>query len=158
MLPAQDTLPFPYRREFPSSSQDLHAYQNALPSGRHWNLDGQVVWTDGSRRMMGPEEGLRVGAGAHSRDPALCFSERIGGEAVPLRGELGAVALVLQRAAPHRPLTILTDCMTYVQLMRRWAKRDFRKAAEDEAHCAYELKGCSLAVICVWTRFCFIVG
>ncbi len=79
-------------------NQDAHAYQNALPSGKHWNAPGQVVWTDGSSQMLGPEEGLWVGAGAYSRDLSLCFAERIGGEAVPIRGELGAVALTLQRA------------------------------------------------------------
>ncbi len=71
-----------------------------------------------SRQLLGPEEGLQVGAGAYSRDPHLCFSERIGGEAVPILGELGAVALTLHRASPSLPLTILTDCVSCVLLVR----------------------------------------
>jgi ribonuclease HI len=134
MTPPRGTLPFAYRREFPRVNQDAHVYQDALQSGGYWKAEGQVVWTDGSRKLLGPEEGLRVGAGAYSRDPALCFAERIGGEAVPLRGELGAVALTLRRASRTIPLTILTDCMSCVLLVRRWARRDFRKAAEEEAH------------------------
>ncbi len=53
---------------------------------------------------------------------------------MPLLGEFRAVVIALQQAAPHLPLTILTDCLTYVHLMRRWARQDFRLSAEDKAH------------------------
>ncbi len=82
---------------------------------------------------QGQDQGQRVRVRVRVR-PSLCFAERIGGKAVTIWGELGAVALTLQRASISLPLTILTDCLGLVFLLQRWSKQDFCKAAKDEEH------------------------
>eukprot|EP00961_Rhodomonas_salina_P054417 731086-Rhodomonas_salina.1 len=62
------------------------------------------------------------------------MSGQVGGEAVPIRGEYAAIAMVLQAAPPSQPLAILTDCLSAVQVLQRWRRRDFRPSAEEELH------------------------
>eukprot|EP00961_Rhodomonas_salina_P077205 1035371-Rhodomonas_salina.1 len=59
---------------------------------------------------------------------------RVGGEAVPIRGEYAAIVVALQNANPDQQLAILTDCLSAVMVLQRWRRRDFRPAVEDELH------------------------
>ena len=61
------------------------------------------------------KKGLCVGAGAYSGIAELCFSEKIGGEAIPIRGEMGAITLMLQLADKQRGLTIMKDSLSTIQ-------------------------------------------
>eukprot|EP00961_Rhodomonas_salina_P117726 1584285-Rhodomonas_salina.1 len=133
-----DELPFAYRDVAPP---DVLAYQDGLPSCPYWQWQGKheeppaaVVWTDGSRRDLGPEMGLRVGYGSYSTHPRYCMSGQVGGEAVPIRGEYAAIAMVLQAAPPSQPLAILTDCLSAIQVLQHWRHQDFLPCAEDELH------------------------
>eukprot|EP00961_Rhodomonas_salina_P195174 2635092-Rhodomonas_salina.2 len=108
-------LPFVYHDVAPP---DVLAYQDRLPSCPYWQWHWKheespaaVVWTDGSRRDLGPKIGLRVGYGSHSTHQRYCLSGRVGGEAVPIRGEYATIAMVLPVAPPSQPLAILTDCL-----------------------------------------------
>eukprot|EP00961_Rhodomonas_salina_P128120 1726830-Rhodomonas_salina.1 len=70
---------------------------------------------------MGPEHGLRVGYGTYSTTPSLNrLSGRVGGEAVPIRGEYAAIAVTLQQAPVDKPLAILSDCMSAITVLMRW--------------------------------------
>jgi len=115
-------------------NEDIAIYQNNVQSGAYWRSSEQVAWTDGARKLI-TDRGLCVGAGAYSETTAqLNFSERIGGEAVPIWGEMGAIALVLQQADKQRSLTILTDSLSTMQKMQRYARHDFGQQAERELH------------------------
>eukprot|EP00961_Rhodomonas_salina_P033954 456780-Rhodomonas_salina.1 len=91
---ATSKLPFGYAAVDEAS---ILTYQDNLPSGPYWqwmeSRGGNIVWTDGSRKDMGPEHGLRVGYGTYSTTPLLNqLSGRVGGEAVPIWGEYAAIA------------------------------------------------------------------
>ena len=89
--------PFALRGDW---GEEMQVYQKHVQSGAHWDRPGQVVWTDGARNLVTKEKStyLSVGAGAYSpTHENLNFSARIGGEAVPARGEMGAMTLTVQR-------------------------------------------------------------
>ena len=65
----------------------------------------------------------------------------MGGEAVPIRGEMAAVARTMQvvntmeeENEGHRDLTILTDSLTTIQIIERWKRGDFGPDELGEKH------------------------
>jgi len=136
------TYPDPYTLHAPYdlSCDFTEGYIRHTQSGPYFDMyrrsqprRGLVVWTDGSRRLL-PKRGLQVGAGAYSARTSACFSVRIGGEAVSVRGEMGAIAHTLRTAPPNRPLCILTDSLGTLQTIRRWRRRDYAPRACNEIH------------------------
>jgi len=134
--PDQFTLHAPYDL----SCDFTEGYIRYTQSGPYFDMyrrsqprRGTVVWTDGSRRLI-PKRGLQVGAGAYSFLTSLRFSIRIGGEAVSIRGEMGAIAHALRQAPRDRPLCILTDSLSTLQMIRRWQRRDYAPRACNELH------------------------
>jgi len=128
--------PYDHSREF------TEGYIYHTPSGPYFSMyrrstptqaRGVVIWTDGSRRLI-ENRGLQVGAGLYSMRAKVSTCLRVGGEAVSVRGEMGAIAYSLRSTPYAQPLCILTDSLSTLQTIKRWTHRDYAPRASNELH------------------------
>ena len=114
-------------------SAAVQQYLEWTPSGPYRHIPGQLIWTDGSKQTQDGQ--VQVGAGGVVRGrPDLHYGFQVGGPAKAIRGEMAAVAWAADpMTTPYtQPLTVVTDCRSLLDIVRRWRRNDFAPYPEAE--------------------------
>ena len=122
----------PWLEEVPQGRQDLAEYYHALQCGVYQHMPGRVCWTDGSQRSI-PEEGAVAGAGyIDQTGRGIC--RKVGGRPTAMRAEMAAATMAAQDTPLDEHLTIVTDSMSLLWILRRWQRHDFGFWIDQENH------------------------
>ena len=114
---------------------DLATYVRSLPSGPHLLIPGRHGWTDGSVKTGSKTAGAGVWFRTqHGLPPPSPITQTIGGEPVIIRGELGAIIVALKATPITTDLTLYTDSLSSLWIVRRWLRRDFGYCLDEEGH------------------------
>jgi len=113
---------------------DCRTYTLHLPSGPYLANEGLHCWTDGSVHTGGETSGAGVWFRPAEEGVPDPISTSIGGEPVIIRGELGAMTLALQAAPLDQSLTLYTDSLSSLWIIRRWLRHDFGFCLDNEGH------------------------
>lgn len=112
--------------------EDLEVYYDSVPAGVYQHRPGQVCWTDGSQRSI-----LKLGAVAGAgfvENKGGRMASRVGGRPTAMRAELAAATLAVKDTRPNEELTVITDSMSLLWILRRWRRQDFGFWIDQELH------------------------
>ena len=121
----------PWRSKQPWEREDLGVYIDGTPRGAISYPQGRVVWTDGSVRKVKGE--LASGAGWVDAEGVTGY-RRVGGETTIMRAEMAAGAMAVLTTPQDVPLTVFTDSLALLWLIRRWTREDFGFWIDREQH------------------------
>ena len=111
-----ETLVLPWMGAQPRHRQDLAVYINGTPRGDISYPQGMIVWTDGSVRKVKDE--VKSGAGWIDSE-GVKGKRRVWGEATIMRAEMAAGAMAVITTPRDMPLTVFTDSLSLLWVIRR---------------------------------------
>jgi ribonuclease HI len=121
----------PWMEAADEEREDLEIYLNGIHRGAMRREPGRKMWTDGSFRLVGGIPSAGAGWVDENGNSGSC---RIGGIATIMRAEMGAAAKAVKHTPLDMELTLFTDSLALVWILRRWTRGDFGFWMDREQH------------------------
>jgi len=122
----------PWLEPAPLDRPDLEVYYDHLPAGVYRKAAGTIIWTDGSQRTV-RDRGAVAGAG-YITNASVVSHRRVGGTPTAMRAEMAAAAMAVWDTPLDEPLTVITDSLSMLWILRQWRRRDFSYWIDQEQH------------------------